>query len=146
MKKSKVAFIGTGVMGSSVVEHLLTAGYEVTLFTRTKEKANRLIEKGATWAETASAATAVSDIIFTMVGYPADVESIYFGENGIFSGSREGQIIVDMTTSSPALGDKNCSGGFRAKNGFYRCPGIGRRYWCEKWYFINYVRRGKGSF
>ena len=106
MKKSKVAFIGTGVMGSSVVEHLLTAGYEVTLFTRTKEKANRLIEKGAIWAETASAATAVSDIIFTMVGYPADVESIYFGENGIFSGSREGQIIVDMTTSSPALAIK----------------------------------------
>ena len=106
MKKSKIAFIGTGVMGSSVVDHLLTAGYEVTVSTRTKEKANALIEKGAVWAETAGAATAVSDIIFTMVGYPADVESVYFDEDGVFSGSREGQILIDMTTSSPALAIK----------------------------------------
>lgn len=103
MSLNKITFIGTGVMGSSVVRHLLQANYEVTIYTRTKEKAATLIEEGAKWSETASAATADADIVFTMVGYPADVESIYLGANGIFEGSREGQIIVDMTTSSPAL-------------------------------------------
>ena len=106
MKKSKIAFIGTGVMGSSVVKHLLNAGYEVTVYTRTKSKANDLLEIGAIWAETAAEATANSDVIFTMVGYPVDVEGVYFGDNGIFSEGREGQIIVDMTTSSPALAIK----------------------------------------
>jgi len=103
MSLNKIAFIGTGVMGSSVVRHLLQANYEITIYTRTKEKAVALIEAGAQWSETASEATANADIVFTMVGYPADVESIYFGENGIFEGSKEGKIIVDMTTSSPAL-------------------------------------------
>ncbi len=101
--KKKIAFIGTGVMGSSIVKHLLNVGYEVTLYTRTKEKAAPLIKAGAKWVETASEAASKADVIFTMVGYPADVENIYFDEQGIFEGSREGQIVVDMTTSSPAL-------------------------------------------
>lgn len=103
MTLRKIAFIGVGVMGSSVVRHLLAANYEVTVYTRTKEKAVPLIDEGAVWADTASSATAGADIIFTMAGYPVDVESIYFGSNGIFEGSKEGQIVVDMTTSSPAL-------------------------------------------
>ena len=78
----------------------------MTIYTRTKEKAADLIEEGAIWADTASAATVGADIIFTMAGYPKDVESIYFGENGIFEASKEGQIIVDMTTSSPELAKK----------------------------------------
>ena len=103
MTFKKISFIGVGVMGSSVVRHLLSANYEVTIFTRTKEKAIPLIEEGAFWAGTASEATASADIVFTMAGYPADVESIYFGSKGIFEGSKDGQIVVDMTTSSPAL-------------------------------------------
>lgn len=103
MMLNKIAFIGTGVMGSSIVRHLLHANYEVTIYTRTKEKATALLEDGAIWAETASKATAGADVIFTMAGYPKDVESIYFGLKGIFEGSKEGQILVDMTTSSPAL-------------------------------------------
>ena len=106
MTLKKIAFIGTGVMGSSVVRHLLKANYEVTIYTRTKEKALALIEEGAVWAKTASEATTGADVIFTMAGYPKDVESIYFGSGGIFEGSTEGQIIVDMTTSSPALAIK----------------------------------------
>ncbi len=78
----------------------------MTIYTRTKEKAADLIEEGAIWADTASAATVGADIIFTMAGYPKDVESIYFGENGIFEASKKGQIIVDMTTSSPELAKK----------------------------------------
>ena len=98
-----ITFIGTGVMGSSVIEHLLRANYKVTVFTRTKEKANDLLNKGASWAETPKEAVSTADIIFTMVGYPKDVEEVYFGSGGIFEGAREGQVVVDMTTSSPAL-------------------------------------------
>lgn len=103
MTKEKIAFIGTGVMGSSIVRHLLKADYEVTIYTRTKERAAVLVNEGAKWAETASAATAEANIIITMVGYPADVEAVYFGSSGIFESGSGGQIVIDMTTSSPAL-------------------------------------------
>ncbi|WP_252503762.1 NAD(P)-dependent oxidoreductase [Sporosarcina sp. Marseille-Q4943] len=106
MGNKKIAFIGTGVMGSSIVKHLLKADYEVTVFTRTKEKAEALIEHGAKWAETAGLATAGADIVLTMVGYPTDVEEVYYSEDGIFANAREGMVFVDMTTSSPALAKK----------------------------------------
>lgn len=99
----KIAFVGTGVMGKSIVKHLLAANYSVTIYSRTRAKAVELIEMGADWVETARAAAEQADVIFTMVGYPADVEAVYFGEDGVFSGGKAGQIIVDMTTSSPAL-------------------------------------------
>lgn len=101
-----ITFIGTGVMGKSIVRHLLQANFEVTVFTRTKEKAEDLLEEGAIWAETVSDATVGAEYIFTMAGYPADVEDIYFSENGIFQVGKEGQIVVDMTTSSPELAKK----------------------------------------
>ncbi len=106
MKINEIAFIGTGVMGSSVVRHLLHKNYKVVIYSRTKEKAMPLLEEGAIWAETASEAVTNADIVFTMAGYPKDVEEIYFGLKGIFEGSKEGQILVDMTTSSPALAIK----------------------------------------
>lgn len=99
----KIAFIGIGVMGKSIVGHLLKANYPVIVYTRTKDKAESLLEMGATWANTACEATEKADVIFTMVGYPADVEQIYFGENGVFEGGQAGKIVVDMTTSSPEL-------------------------------------------
>lgn len=101
-----ITFIGTGVMGKSIIRHLQQANFEVTIYTRTKERATSLIEEGAIWADTASNATVGADIIFTMAGYPADVEEIYFGGNGIFEKAQEGQIVVDMTTSSPELAKK----------------------------------------
>lgn len=103
MEKKKIAFIGTGVMGSSIVKHLLKADYEVAVFTRTKEKAESLVGHGASWAETAGQATASADIVMTMVGYPSDVEEVYYSENGIFANARKGTVFIDMTTSSPAL-------------------------------------------
>lgn len=93
-------------MGKSIVKHLLNANYPVTIHTRTKAKAEELLEMGADWSNTAREATEKADIIFTMVGYPADVDHIYFGGNGIFEGGKPGQIIVDMTTSSPQLAEK----------------------------------------
>lgn len=102
----KIAFIGTGVMGSSVVKLLLKENYDVTIYTRTKEKAEKLIGEGAKWAETPSEAASAADIIFTMVGYPKDVEAVFFDAKGIFESGKEGQIVIDMTTSSPALAKK----------------------------------------
>lgn len=99
----KLAFIGTGVMGKSIVRHLLKANYPVTIYSRTKSKAESLLEEGATWANTAREATENADVIFTMVGYPTDVEHVYFGEEGIFEGGGAGKVVVDMTTSSPEL-------------------------------------------
>lgn len=103
VQETKIAFIGTGVMGASVVKHLLNASFEVTVYTRTKERAQAVIEAGATWAATVGAAVANADVVFTMVGYPSDVEEVYFGEGGIFASGKEGQTVIDMTTSSPAL-------------------------------------------
>ncbi|GAB6093300.1 NAD(P)-dependent oxidoreductase [Furfurilactobacillus curtus] len=99
----KIGFIGTGVMGSAIAEHVLAAGHQLTVFNRTKAKAQSLLNQGALWAETPLDVVANSEIIFSMVGYPQDVEAIYFGAAGIFEGIRPGQIVVDMTTSTPTL-------------------------------------------
>ncbi len=106
MNKKAIAFIGTGVMGSSIVKHLLKNNFDVTVYSRTKEKAEPLIELGAKWASTPAEASKEKDIIFTMVGFPKDVEEVYCGENGIFETAKEGSIVVDMTTSQPTLAKK----------------------------------------
>lgn len=106
MESNKIGFIGTGVMGASIVMHLLNAGHDVTIYTRTKSKAAELIAAGAKWAETPAQASKEQDIIFTMVGYPKDVEEVYIGENGIFSAAKQGAIVIDMTTSEPTLAKK----------------------------------------
>ncbi|PYF06487.1 NAD(P)-dependent oxidoreductase [Ureibacillus chungkukjangi] len=102
----KIGFIGTGVMGSSIVKHLLKAGYEVSVYTRTQSKAQSLIELGAKWAETPKDAAKNRDIIFTMVGFPIDVEEVYFGEQGLLQTARKGAVAVDLTTSEPTLAKK----------------------------------------
>lgn len=111
MEIAKIAFIGTGVMGTSIVKHLLDSNYEVVVYTRTKGKADSLIEAGAVWADTVVAAVEHADLVFTMVGYPADVEEVYFGVGGILSTGRAGQILIDMTTSSPALAKRIAEAG-----------------------------------
>lgn len=106
MNIHKVGFIGTGVMGKSLVKHLLNAGHDVTIFTRTKEKATDLIELGAGWAMTPKAVAENSNLVFTMVGYPHDVEEVYFGEEGIIASNKKGLTMVDLTTSTPTLARK----------------------------------------
>lgn len=100
---SSIAFIGTGVMGAGMAGHLLKAGARVTVYNRTKAKADALIAAGATWAETPAKAAAGADIVFTMVGYPADVEAVYLGPDGIINAAKPGALLVDHTTSDPAL-------------------------------------------
>lgn len=100
---TRIAWIGTGVMGSAMCAHILDAGYAVTLFTRTRAKAGALLERGARWAASAAEAAAASHVVCTMVGFPDDVRQVYFGSGGIFEGVREGTILVDMTTTEPQL-------------------------------------------
>lgn len=103
MNGKRIGFIGLGVMGASMAAHLMEGGYSLTVFNRTREKAAELVKKGATWADTPAAAAASADIVISIVGYPRDVEEIYFGEAGVLSVMKAGGYIVDMTTSSPAL-------------------------------------------
>lgn len=105
-KDKKIGWIGTGVMGISMVGHLIDQGYQATVYNRTKDKAQPAIDKGATWADTPKAVAEQSDIIFTIVGFPKDVEEVYFGESGILKGVKEGSLVVDMTTTKPSLAEK----------------------------------------
>ncbi|WP_270328070.1 MULTISPECIES: NAD(P)-dependent oxidoreductase [Enterococcus] len=106
VSRMKIGFIGTGVMGKSIVKHFLTAGHEVAVYNRTKSKTDELVEKGATWQETPAKVTNASEIIFSMVGYPSDVEEIYYGTDGIFSIDVAGKTLIDLTTSTPTLAEK----------------------------------------
>ena len=99
----KIGFIGIGVMGCAMAANLMKKGYEVSVYTRTKQKAEVLLEKGAKWCDTAAACAKGQDAVITMVGFPNDVEEVYFGENGILENVKEGTYVIDMTTSSPKL-------------------------------------------
>ncbi|NVN79188.1 NAD-binding protein [Enterococcus avium] len=102
----RIGFIGTGVMGKSIVKHFLANGHEVMVYNRTKSKTDELVAQGAIWQETPAEVTNASEIIFSMVGYPSDVEEIYYGANGIFSVEVKDKILVDLTTSTPTLAEK----------------------------------------
>lgn len=99
----KIGFIGTGVMGKAIVKNLMKAGHELTVYNRTKAKTDELVAAGATWADSPQAVAKVSQVVFSMVGFPADVRQVYFGETGLLAGSQPGTILVDLTTSEPAL-------------------------------------------
>ncbi len=99
----KIAFVGTGVMGQGMVANLLKAGHHVTVYTRTKAKADGLLALGASWAASPAEAARGADIVISMVGYPNDVEEVWRGPQGFMSSARPGCVLVDMTTSSPAL-------------------------------------------
>jgi 3-hydroxyisobutyrate dehydrogenase len=113
MAVSRIGFIGTGIMGRSMAGHLLTAGHSLHVFNRTRAKAEPLIEQGALWHDTPGDVAAAADVVITMVGLPGDVEEVYFGGvgavppgQGIIDRARPGAILIDMTTSSPALAER----------------------------------------
>ncbi len=101
--KTRLGWIGTGVMGSSMCGHLLAQGFAVTVTNRTRAKAEPLIAKGAKWADTPRALAEQSDVIFSIVGYPSDVREVLLGAQGALAGCKPGNILVDMTTSEPSL-------------------------------------------
>ncbi len=99
----KVGWIGTGVMGASMAGHLQAAGHELYFFNRTRGKAEPLLKNGANWCESPAEVAANSEIVFTIVALPVDVEEVYMGERGILSVEGPCRIVVDMTTSRPSL-------------------------------------------
>lgn len=102
-KSTNIGWIGTGVMGLSMAGKIMEGGYPCYVFTRTREKALPLLEKGAVWAESPREVAAQCSIIFTMLGFPQDVREVYFGENGLIQHAKKGSILVDMTTTEPSL-------------------------------------------
>ncbi|WP_278247490.1 NAD(P)-dependent oxidoreductase [Clostridium beijerinckii] len=105
-KVKTIGFIGVGVMGKSMVRNLMKKGYEVSIYTRTKEKVLDVINEGAKWCGDVKSCVNNKDVIITIVGYPKDVEEVYFGENGILENAKKESCIIDMTTTSPKLSVK----------------------------------------
>ena len=95
--KMRIGWIGTGVMGLSMAGHLQAAGWPLTVYNRTKAKTEPLLAKGAKWADTPRAVAEASDVVFTIVGYPCDVEEVTLGENGVLRGLAAGGIVCDMS-------------------------------------------------
>ena len=101
--ETRIGWIGTGVMGASMVSHLIDAGFQATVYSRTRDKAEPVLAKGAEWADSPKAVAEASDVIFAIVGFPSDVREVMLGEDGALAGSKPGNVLVDMTTSEPSL-------------------------------------------
>ena len=101
--KTRIGWIGTGVMGRWMCQHLISKGYAATVYTRSKEKAQPLLDLGASYADSPKAVAENSDVIFAIVGFPADVREVFLSEKGALAGSKKDSILVDMTTSEPSL-------------------------------------------
>jgi 3-hydroxyisobutyrate dehydrogenase len=101
--KTRLGWIGVGVMGTSMCGHLLAKGFGVTIYNRSRGRAEALLGKGARWADSPAAVAEAADVVFTIVGYPSDVRQVVLGPQGTLAGSKSGNILVDMTTSEPAL-------------------------------------------
>ena len=101
-----IGFIGTGVMGKSMASHLLSAGFPMIVYNRSKEKAEELLQKGAIWVSTPKEVAQQANVIFTIVGYPKDVEEVYLGKQGIITNGKPNTYVIDMTTSTPTLAVK----------------------------------------
>lgn len=100
---SKIGWVGIGVMGRSMCGHLLAAGHEVRVYTRTKASAESVLAAGAQWCDSPGDVAEGSDFVFSIVGYPSDVRAVYMGEGGLIDRAAPGTVLVDMTTSEPAL-------------------------------------------
>lgn len=101
-----IGFIGVGVMGKPMVRNLMKKGFPVSIYTRTKSKVLDAIEEGAVWCDDVKTCVQDKDVIITIVGYPKDVEEVYFGENGIIANAKPGAVLIDMTTTSPKLSER----------------------------------------
>src|SRR5499427_108022 len=101
--KTRIGWIGTGVMGRWMCQHLLTKGYKGTVYNRSRDKAKPLLDAGAAWGDSPRAVAERADVVFAIVGFPADVRDVCLGAQGALAGSRPGMVLVDMTTSEPSL-------------------------------------------
>ncbi len=100
---TRIGWIGTGVMGRWMCQHAMAKGYAATVFNRSREKVQPLLDLGATYADSPKQVAANSDVIFAIVGFPKDVREVFLGSDGALAGAKAGSILVDMTTSEPSL-------------------------------------------
>src|SRR5438132_6065492 len=100
---TRIGWLGTGVMGRWMCQHLITKGYKATVYNRTRAKAQPLLDAGAVWTDTPKAVAEGSDVVFAIVGFPKDVREVFLGTQGALAGSKAGKVLVDMTTSEPSL-------------------------------------------
>lgn len=133
----KIGFVGTGVMGSSMVLNLIKHGHELSVYNRTKSKAEACIAAGAKWCDTVAECAKDKDVVITIVGFPKDVEEVYFGENGILNAAKKGAYVIDMTTTSPMLSEKIYKAA--AEKGIYAldAPVSGGDTGAKKWHACN---------
>jgi 3-hydroxyisobutyrate dehydrogenase len=101
--KTRIGWIGTGVMGRWMCQHVMSKGYKATVYNRSRDKARPLLDEGAAWADGPKAVAERSDVVFAIVGFPRDVREVFLGADGALAGSRAGSVLVDMTTSEPSL-------------------------------------------
>jgi 3-hydroxyisobutyrate dehydrogenase len=101
--KTRIGWIGTGVMGRWMCEHAIKKGFTATVYNRSKDKAQPLLDLGAKFAATPKAVAEQSDVVFAIVGFPKDVREVFLGMDGALAGSKTGTVLVDMTTSEPSL-------------------------------------------
>ena len=113
----KIGFIGVGIMGRSMVRNLMKAGYEVHIYARTKEKVEDVISEGAVFYDSIADCVKDRDAVITIVGFPQDVEEVYFDSGNILDSASPGTYLIDMTTTSPMLAEKICEEG--TKRGFH---------------------------
>ena len=106
MAQATIGWIGTGVMGVSMARHLMTAGHPLVIHTRTRERAKPLLAAGAQWADSPLAVAEQAAIVCSMVGYPEDVEATHLGPQGTLSAAKAPALLIDFTTSSPALAQR----------------------------------------
>ena len=102
----RIALIGTGVMGCGMARNLMKNGFELTVYNRTRAKAEPLLAEGAGWADSVAACVADAEAVITIVGYPRDVEEVYLGDEGIVASAPEGCYLIDMTTTDPRLSEQ----------------------------------------
>ena len=102
----KIGFIGVGIMGKSMVRNLMKAGFELHIYARTRSKVEEVISEGAIFHETIADCVKDCDAVITIVGFPVDVEEVYFDKGNILDSAKEGAYLIDMTTTSPMLDQK----------------------------------------
>jgi 3-hydroxyisobutyrate dehydrogenase-like beta-hydroxyacid dehydrogenase len=130
--KTSIGFIGLGLMGRPMAANLLKAGHPVTVWNRTASRANDLVAQGAKLAASPREVAAASEVIFTIVSDPPALESVLWGENGVFAGLREGSILVDSSTVSPALARRSAAAAKAQGCEFLEAPVTGGTWGAEK--------------
>ena len=99
----KIGFIGVGIMGKSMVRNLMKAGFEVHIYARTRPKVEDVISEGAVFHDSIKDCAGICEAVITIVGFPQDVEEVYFDAQNILDSAAPGAYLIDMTTTSPML-------------------------------------------